>query len=231
MSLYIIVYAITWYASTKKIQDVEKLKKLARGYLGFQMVYGLFWLCWFITGNIFVFGDNMCYEDWPVGYAIGAIILATGYFCIVLLCCLVIVLQAALRSKLDDKEDAEVKKTKDDQDLDAKSNEKDESQVDLNTINTHDRHSKHRNPLINIPPRSNYNSQPPTLSAKPTSPKEVKQDYEARMHKMVKRLKTDLETIKSKPQEKSHLDTHEIEIELQVDQSPTFSPKFRYNKK
>jgi hypothetical protein len=231
MSLYIIVYAITWYLSTKKIQDIEKLKKLARAYLGFQMVYGLFWLCWFITGNIFVFGDSMCYEDWPVGYAIGTVILAAGYVCIVLLCCLVIMLQAALRSKSDDKEDAEVKKTKDDQDLDAKSEEKDESQVNLNTINTHDRHSKHRNPHISIPPSSDYNSQPSPRSAKPTSPKRVKEDYEARMHKMVKRLKTDLETIKSKPREKNHLDSQEIEIELQVDQSPTFAPQFRYNKK
>jgi len=222
MSLYIIVYAITWYLSTKKIQDVEKLKKLARVYLGFQMLYGLFWLCWFITGNIFVFGDSMCYEDWPVGYAIGTVILAAGYVCIVLLGCLVVMLQAALRSKSDEKEDAEVKKTKDDQDLDAKSVEKDEYQVDLNTINTHNRHSKHRNHHTNIPP-----SQP----AKPTSPKTAKQDYEARMHKMVKRLKTDLETIKSKPQPKSHLDSQEIEIELQVDQFPTFAPKFRYNKK
>lgn len=221
MAVYIIVYGVTWYITTKKIQDIDKLKKFAKVYLGFQMMYGLFWFCWFITGNIFVFGDSRCYAEWPVGYAIGAVILVTGYCCILTLCCLVVIFQASIREK-------EKEVTKETQEIERKLDAKEEHSSEH--INTHNKPARSKDSNFYKIPNSDLTSQESKHHKHPSdfqSRAEFKEDYETKMHKMVKRLKQNITSMKIV--EPKELKPEEIEYELEVDKPPAFEPKFRYN--
>ena len=56
---------------------------------------------------------------------------------------------------------------------------------------------------------------------------ELKEDYETKMHKMIKRLKQDLAAMKSR--EPEELNPQQLELEFGMDNPPTFEPKLRYN--